>query len=84
MTLIPLKLYFNEKGRAKLELALARGKKLYDKTLVGARAWPIVATKGVNGRQDRRFGRQFAKFRGMILPCPFTRRCLQIGLGCWL
>ena len=31
MTLIPLKLYFNERGRAKLELALARGKKLYDK-----------------------------------------------------
>src|SRR5262245_37123926 len=28
MTLVPLKLYFNEKGRAKLELALARGKKL--------------------------------------------------------
>ena len=31
MTLIPLKLYFNEKGRAKLELALAKGKKLHDK-----------------------------------------------------
>ncbi len=31
MTLVPLKLYFNEKGRAKVELALARGKKLYDK-----------------------------------------------------
>ena len=31
MTLIPLKLFFNEKGRAKLELALARGKKLHDK-----------------------------------------------------
>jgi SsrA-binding protein len=31
MTLIPLKLYYNEKRRAKLELALARGKKLYDK-----------------------------------------------------
>jgi len=31
MTLIPLRLYFNEKGRAKLELALARGKKLHDK-----------------------------------------------------
>jgi len=29
--LIPLRIYFNEKGRAKLELALARGKKLYDK-----------------------------------------------------
>ena len=31
MTLIPLRLYFNEKGRAKLALALARGKKLHDK-----------------------------------------------------
>src|SRR5437763_3437837 len=31
MTLVPLKLYFDEKGRAKVELALARGKKLHDK-----------------------------------------------------
>ena len=31
MTLVPLKLYFNEKGRAKIEIALAKGKKLYDK-----------------------------------------------------
>lgn len=31
MTLIPLKAYFNAKGRAKLELGLARGKKLHDK-----------------------------------------------------
>ena len=31
MTVVPLKLYFNEKGRAKLELALAKGKKLHDK-----------------------------------------------------
>lgn len=31
MTLIPLKMYFNEKGRAKLEIALAKGKKLHDK-----------------------------------------------------
>jgi SsrA-binding protein len=31
MTIIPLKLYFNEKGRAKIEIALARGKKLHDK-----------------------------------------------------
>jgi SsrA-binding protein len=31
MTIVPLKLYFNEKGRAKVELALARGKKLHDK-----------------------------------------------------
>ena len=31
MTLVPLKLYFNERGRAKIEIALARGKKLHDK-----------------------------------------------------
>src|SRR5919205_2640621 len=31
MTLVPLKLYFNPKGRAKLEIAVARGKKLHDK-----------------------------------------------------
>jgi SsrA-binding protein len=31
MTLIPLRLYFNEQGRAKIELALAKGKKLHDK-----------------------------------------------------
>jgi SsrA-binding protein len=31
MTLVPLKLYFNEQGRAKIEIALARGKKLFDK-----------------------------------------------------
>src|SRR6266567_921155 len=31
MTLVPLKLYFNPKGRAKIEIAIARGKKLHDK-----------------------------------------------------
>ncbi|QKV18490.1 SsrA-binding protein SmpB [Oricola thermophila] len=31
MTLVPLKLYFNDRGRAKLEVAIARGKKLHDK-----------------------------------------------------
>ena len=31
MTLVPLRIYFNDRGRAKLELALARGKKLHDK-----------------------------------------------------
>ena len=31
MTIVPLKLYFNEKGRAKIEIALAKGKKLHDK-----------------------------------------------------
>ncbi|MEM1288875.1 MAG: SsrA-binding protein SmpB [Pseudomonadota bacterium] len=31
MTLIPTRLYFNDRGRAKLEVALARGKKIHDK-----------------------------------------------------
>ena len=31
MTVVPLKIYFNDQGRAKVELALARGKKLHDK-----------------------------------------------------
>jgi SsrA-binding protein len=31
MTLVPLKVYFNDKGRAKLTLAIGRGKKLHDK-----------------------------------------------------
>lgn len=31
MTLIPLAIYFNPRGRAKVELALARGKKMHDK-----------------------------------------------------
>jgi SsrA-binding protein len=31
MTLIPLSIYFNKRGRAKVELALAKGKKLHDK-----------------------------------------------------
>ncbi len=31
MTVVPLKIYFNDRGRAKVELAVARGKKLHDK-----------------------------------------------------
>jgi len=31
MTMVPLKIYFNDRGRAKLLLALARGKNLADK-----------------------------------------------------
>ena len=31
MSIVPLKIYFNEKGRAKIEIALGRGKKLHDK-----------------------------------------------------
>ena len=40
MTIVPLELYFNEKGRAKLRLALAKGKKLHDKRETSAnRDW---------------------------------------------
>ncbi|HEX4180511.1 MAG TPA: SsrA-binding protein SmpB [Caulobacteraceae bacterium] len=39
-TLIPTKLYFDDKGRVKLELSLAKGKKLHDKREVQAdRDW---------------------------------------------
>jgi SsrA-binding protein len=39
-TLIPTKLYFNDKGRVKLELSVAKGKKLHDKRETeAARDW---------------------------------------------
>ena len=31
LTLVPLSIYFNARGRAKVELAIARGKKMHDK-----------------------------------------------------
>lgn len=31
LTIVPLRLYFNERGVAKIEIGLARGKKLHDK-----------------------------------------------------
>src|SRR5262245_36314375 len=31
MTIVPLKVYFNDRGRAKVEIALAQGKKIHDK-----------------------------------------------------
>jgi SsrA-binding protein len=37
MTLVPLRLYFNEKGRAKLQLGVAKGKKLADKRATEAK-----------------------------------------------
>ena len=37
MTLVPLKLYFNEKGRAKLLLGIAKGKKMQDKRATEAK-----------------------------------------------
>ncbi len=40
MTLVPLSIYFNGKGRAKVELAIAKGKKAHDKRATEkARDW---------------------------------------------
>ena len=40
MTLVPLKIYFNERGRAKVEVGLGKGKKLHDKREASAdRDW---------------------------------------------
>ena len=42
MTLVPIKLYFNEKGMVKLKLGVAKGKKLGDKRETSAkRDWSI-------------------------------------------
>ena len=46
LTLVPLKMYFNERGIAKLQLALGRGKKLHDKRQT---------------QKDRDWGRQKAR-----------------------
>ena len=52
MTLIPLKLYFNERGRAKLQLAVAKGKKLHDKRETvkkrdwGREKWRLLRARG--------------------------------------
>ena len=37
MTLVPLRLYFNERGMAKLQLGIAKGKKLHDKRATEAK-----------------------------------------------
>ena len=40
MTLVPLSIYFNARGRAKVEIALAKGKKEHDKRdTIKARDW---------------------------------------------
>jgi SsrA-binding protein len=40
LTVVPLKLFFNPRGRAKVDIALARGKKLHDKRdTTKARDW---------------------------------------------
>jgi SsrA-binding protein len=53
MTIVPLRLYFNVKGKAKLEIALAKGKKIHDKRAsIKERDWgreKARVLKGDNG-----------------------------------
>jgi SsrA-binding protein len=51
MTLIPLAIYFNDRGRAKVELGLAKGKKLHDKReAVKERDWKRQAARLLRDR----------------------------------
>lgn len=46
LTLVPLQVYLNEKGLVKMEIAVARGKKLYDKR-------EAIAKKDAGRRMER-------------------------------
>ena len=46
LTLVPLQIYINEKGLVKMEIAVARGKKLYDKR-------EDIAKRDAGRRMDR-------------------------------
>lgn len=53
-TLIPLKLYFNERGYAKLELGVCRGKRQYDKReAIKEREFQRRAERAVSEHQRR-------------------------------
>src|SRR5262249_52719846 len=57
MTVVPLKLYFNEKGRAKIEIALARGKKLHDKRETEKkRSWERERGRLMRAKSGERIG----------------------------
>ncbi|AUW59048.1 SsrA-binding protein [Sphingobium sp. SCG-1] len=51
MTIVPLMVYFNSKGRAKVELAIAKGKKLHDKReVIKDRDWKRDAARIMKDR----------------------------------
>ena len=52
-TLVPLRLYFNQKGKVKVELALAKGKRAYDKRDdIAAREAKREIARAMRGRYD--------------------------------
>jgi SsrA-binding protein len=51
MTLVPLSVYFNSQGRAKVELALAKGRKDHDKReAIKEREWKREAARVMRDR----------------------------------
>lgn len=51
MALVPLVIYFNHKGRAKIKIAIAQGKKKHDKREVQAkRDWQLQKARLLRGR----------------------------------
>lgn len=52
-TIVPLSIYFNKDGRAKIEIALARGKKEYDKR------------QALREDQDKREAQRMLRYRNM-------------------
>jgi SsrA-binding protein len=53
LTLIPLRIYFSKQGRAKVELALAKGKKQYDRReSIKAREAGREVERAIKGRKE--------------------------------
>jgi SsrA-binding protein len=51
MTMVPLEIYFNPRGRAKLKLAMAEGKKLHDKRAdLAKRDWQRQKARLLRGK----------------------------------
>lgn len=54
LTLIPLAIYFNDRGKVKVELALARGRKLYDKR-------DIIAKREAQRESERALAKRYKR-----------------------
>lgn len=54
-TLVPLSIYFNERGRAKVELALCKGRRLYDRRVaIRRKEIELELRKTLKGRRNYR------------------------------
>src|SRR4029453_13865750 len=72
LTLVPLSIYFNSNGRAKVELAVARGKKAHDKReTIKERDWKREQARVM--RQHGQAGRGLPFLGEEASPTPGTR-----------